>query len=404
MLENIVITDKVIVAFESQPEVTRIRCTKYRDLQFRFNTDRSKGSWLIHCHNAWRKVGAWPTVKTKDIRALLPSLLLTMNTGGKAAITSTEFNSVSDLLLWYGERMEDNSNLSIQRLMDIKSALKCHLLPRIGHLTINDVNLNFLDKNLIWPSQKILAKATVIKHFAILKAAFKDAFDLQIISTNQLASFKISDFGEFQTPPKEGRIKPKQVKTILADVIEQPVTTYMITTIMITLGTRLGETRKARWDQIHLDDTPEWNIPAKNTKNGKAFDIKLPEKLAETLRQWKKYQKVRHYKGPYLFPDNAERKGLTANQATGLFRAFSGGLWSSHDLRKVARNCWSNQKVDYMVGERMLNHSLGKVAETYLDSSAGSLRLEALERHVIWIETQHPNHFDFQSNFTCSRG
>lgn len=404
MLENTVITDKVIFTFEDQPEVTRIRCTKYRELQFRFNTNRSKGSWLIHSRNTWRKVGAWPTVKTKDIRSSLPSLLLTLNTGGKAAITSTEFTSVGDLLVWYGERMEDNSNLSDQRLKDIKSALKCHLLPRVGHLGINDVSLNTLDKSLIWPSQKILAKATVIKHFAILKAAFKDAFDLQIISTNQLASFKISDFGEFQTPPKEGRIKPKQVKAILADVIKQPAITYMITTIMITLGTRLGETRKARWDQIHLDDTPEWNIPAKNTKNGKAFDIKLPEKLAELLRQWKIYQTNRRYKGVYLFPDNAERKELNANQATGLFKAFSGGLWSSHDLRKVARNCWSNQKVDFMVGERMLNHSLGKVAETYLDSSAGALRLEALEKHVIWIEAQHPNHFDFKSKYSYSRG
>ena len=397
MLKNSIITDKVIFAFESQPEVTRIRCTKYSELQFRFNKNRNKGSWFVYSRSTWRKVGAWPTVKTKDIRALLPSLLLTLSTGGKVTITSTEFNSIGDLLLWYGERMEDNSNLSDQRLKDIKSALKCHLLPRLGNLAIDDTTLKLLDKNLIWPSQKSLAKSTVIKHFAILKAAFKDAYDLQIINSNQLASFKISDFGEFQTPPKEGRIKPKQVKAILTDVIDQPVTTYMITTIMITLGTRLGETRKARWDQIHLDDTPEWNIPAKNTKNRKAFDIKLPKKLAETLRQWKSYQKSRHYKGGYLFPDNGERKELNANQATGLFRAFSGGLWSSHDLRKVARNCWSNQKVDFMVGERMLNHSLGKVAETYLDSSAGTLRLEALEKHVVWIEAQQPNYFDLKS-------
>ena len=44
----------------------------------------------------------------------------------------------------------------------------------------------------------------------------------------------------------------------------------------------------------------------------------------------------------------------------------------------------------------MLNHSLGKVAETYLDSAASSLRLEALEKHVAWLEVQHPNHFDFK--------
>ena len=351
MLKNSVITDKVIIAFEGQPEVSRIRCTKYRELQFRFNANRSKGSWLVYSRNSWRKVGAWPTVKTKDIRNLLPNLLMTLNTGGKGSITSTAFKSIGDLLSWYGERMESNSNLSEQRLKDIKSALKCHLMPRLGFLSINEISLNSLDKHFIWPSQKVLAKATVIKHFSILKAAFKDAYDLQIISSNQLASFKISDFGEFQTPPKEGKIKPKQVKAILLDVMKQPPTMYMITTIMITIGTRLGETRKARWSQLHLDDTPEWNIPAKNTKNGKAFDIKLPEKLAEILRRWKQYQNNRHYKGDYLFPNRLERKEIESTKAIELFRAFSCGLWSSHDLRKVARNCWANQGVDYMVGE-----------------------------------------------------
>jgi integrase len=399
MLENLVITDKVIIVFKDKPMTTRLRCTKYKELQFRFNTNREKGGWYVYSCNTWRKVGSWPTIKTKDIRAALPDLLVTMNIGKNSALIHAEFQYISDLLVWYGKRMEDNRNLSEQRLKDIKSALKCHLLPKVGRLSIDDISLSTLDKNLIWPSQKILAKATVIKHFSILKAAFKDAFDLKLINSNQLASFKISDFGEFQTPPKESKVKPKQVKAILEEVIHQRPITYMITTIMITLGTRLGETRKAKWSQLHLDDTPEWNIPAKNTKNGKAFDIKLPEKLAGVLIEWKKHQRNRGVKSDYLFPDRLGRQEIGTAQATELFRSFSGGKWSSHDLRKVARNCWANQGVDYMVGERMLNHSLGKVAETYLDSAAGLLRLKALDKHVVWIEAQHNKHFDFNVHY-----
>lgn len=399
MLKNLIITDKVINTLKGESLVTRLRCTKYRELQFRFNADRNKGGWYIYYRNTWLKVGSWPTVKTKDIRAALPQLLMKISTGSSDTLLRAEFQSISELLLWYGKRMEDSRNLSEQRLKDIKSALKCHLLPRVGQLSINDISLSTLDKNLIWPSQKILAKATVIKHFSILKAAFKDAYDLKLIDNNQLASFKISDFGEFQTPPKESKVKPKQVKEILERVIKESPTTYMITTIMITLGTRLGETRKARWSQLHLDDTPEWNIPAKNTKNGKAFDIKLPGKLANVLIEWKKHQLRRGDKSDHLFPDRLGRKEISTAQATDIFRAFSSGKWSSHDLRKVARNCWANQGVDYMVGERMLNHSLGKVAETYLDSAASLLRLEALDKHVEWLETLHTKHFDFEAHY-----
>ena len=397
MLKNNLISDKVIITFENQPEITRIRCTKNSELQFRYGKNRSKGSWYLYCHSKWNKVGSWPTVKTKDIRASLPSLLLTLRTQGKATATSGNFISVGDLLEWYGERTKDNANLSEQRLKDIKSALKCHLIPKAAHLLINDIDLNSLDKALIWPSQKVLKKATVSKHFAILKAAFKDAHDLKIINTNKLAGFKISDFGEFQTPPKQGQIKPKQVKTILAEVIEQPPKLYMITTIMLTLGTRIGETRKAQWSQLHLDSTPEWNIPAKNTKTGKPLDIKLPEKLAELLSQWKRYQVTKHYKGDYLFPDRRGLKEIATGEISALFRAFSGGSWTSHDLRKVARVCWSEQGVDFAIGERMLNHSLGKVAETYLDSNGvGEQKLTALENHVKWLEEQHNNHFDIE--------
>ena len=49
-----------------------------------------------------------------------------------------------------------------------------------------------------------------------------------------------------------------------------------------------------------------------------------------------------------------------------MFRSVSGGKWSSHDLRKLMRDCLADLGVDFFIGERLINHSLGKVSETYL--------------------------------------
>lgn len=396
MLKNIIITDKTIMAYQAKVEVTELRCEKYKELKIRFHKNRTKASWVVWYKSAWLKVGNYPTVKTKDIRAALPDLLMRLHTNKRAKVSSEEFKTVSDLLKWYQKRMTDNANMSKQRIKDIKSAVKCHLMPKLGDALVYDLTLAVLDKRLIWVSQKELAPSTVLKHFAMLKAAYKDAYDLQIIKENPLATIKLGDFGSFKINPKEGQIKPKMVKELLECVIEQKPIAYVMTMVMLTLGNRLGETRSAKWQDIHLNNDPEWNIPARTTKTKKGHDIKLPEQLAELLRKWKAYQAKRHYKGGYVFPNAAENGEISSNEASALFRVFSKKKWASHDLRKCARTCWLEQGVDYAIGEKMVNHSLGKLGETYTNiGETAKLRHKGLINHANWLVEQCNICFNF---------
>jgi len=162
---------------------------------------------------------------------------------------------------------------------------------------------------------------------------------------------------------------------------------------MLTLGTRIGETRRAKWSCFNLSNNPVWVIPATDTKNKKPHTIYLPSEVADLLREWKDYQVSRYYKGPYLFPDRKDKSPMESIEASQLFKHLSEGQWTSHDLRKCARICWAENGVDYMVAERMLNHELNKIAEAYLDTKVKTLHLEALQDHVQWLLKQNKNCF-----------
>ena len=341
-------------------------------------------------------MGDYPYVKTKDARAALPEVLIRLQNNLNTKLNSSAFHSVSDLLKWYSARMNENANMSEQRKKDIASALKCHLLPKIGKIPINKLDLEALDKNLIWVGQKQLANSTLLKHLAILKAAFKDAQDLRMIDANPMVGVTLSSFGEFRIKPKEGKIKPRMVKDLLISICKQPPKTYVLSMLLLTLGTRIGETRRARWQHFYLNDDPEWVIPSKITKTKKEHTIKLPPEIVNLLKQYRAWQLKRKYKGDIVFLDSQEKGELKQDDAYKLIKITSKGKWSSHDLRKAARNCWTMQGVDYFVGEKMLNHSLSKVSETYTNDDVHERRLEALVKHVSWLQGQYAECFNFE--------
>ncbi|MGR6453097.1 hypothetical protein ACU5P1_14575 [Pseudomonas plecoglossicida] len=77
---------------------------------------------------------------------------------------------------------------------------------------------------------------------------------------------------------------------------------------------------------------------------------------------------------------------MSASQAASVFRRLASREWSSHDLRKVARTAWLDMGVDGFTGEMLLNHSLGKVADTYIKTKGNGLRRESLEQWHNWLD------------------
>jgi hypothetical protein len=77
---------------------------------------------------------------------------------------------------------------------------------------------------------------------------------------------------------------------------------------------------------------------------------------------------------------------LSDNQASAVFTRLGQGAWTSHDLRKVARTAWTDLGVDGHIGEMLLNHSLGKIASTYINTQAKEQRRLALVKWHNWLD------------------
>src|SRR5690606_2511985 len=71
---------------------------------------------------------------------------------------------------------------------------------------------------------------------------------------------------------------------------------------------------------------------------------------------------------------------LVETSAHALMREVSGRQWTSHDLRKLMRSSLADIGIDHMVGELLINHTLGVTTETYLTRDVMARRREALER------------------------
>ena len=82
-----------------------------------------------------------------------------------------------------------------------------------------------------------------------------------MIESNPLAGMKITDFGGFVAKPKDTSLQPYIVQPLLDELEEQKPIIQMIVFLMITLGTRIGETRKAKWANISLGEKAVWVIP-----------------------------------------------------------------------------------------------------------------------------------------------
>jgi hypothetical protein len=103
------------------------------------------------------------------------------------------------------------------------------------------------------------------------------------------------------------------------------------------------------------------------------------------LRRYRDRQIAQGYEGPFLFPSR-RGKPLSDNQASAVFTRLGQGAWTSHDLRKVARTAWTDLGVDGHIGEMLLNHSLGKIASTYINTQAKEQRRLALVKWHNWLD------------------
>ena len=344
----------------------------------RIHANRETASWYLVSYKGGKtkrtKLANWPDLTTKQVLAQKHELIGKLAQGDTP--TLNDWQTVGELLTWYCDRALSDRSLSKKRKLNIKSSINKHLIPCLGNEPINDLAEAVLDNELIWPLQSRYALSTVKQHFALMKVAFKQAKKLKRLAVDPMASMVFSDFIDAEIKAKPGKLKAADLPLLLSRVSDAKSTHEIFIMLMLGHGTRIGETRQIRWDYID-GITNRLTLPAEITKTGTELVIPLTPWMVSKLHQYK-HQQQQHYRGPYLFPNPSKRGPMTEAMANDWVKIVSGGKWTAHDLRKLARSCWADLGVDYMVAERLLNHALSKLDQAYIHTYVEQQKREAL--------------------------
>lgn len=365
--------------------VVLLRDPRHPGLYFRFTEDRPRGTWYLVVSKQWHKIGTYPDQSAKMVMASLPEVRQRLQNEGKAAVSG--WQTVGDLLEWFADRVERTRNLSKSRRATAKSAIARHLRPRIGGMPIAGVSHSALDNQLIWPMQERLSLEYVRLVFGLLIDAFRKAHALGLVGRNPMAGIKFSDFTKAKIKARPGRLREVHLEDLLnqlADLIVDEPADAMLALLMLCHGNRLGETRQAQWPHIALA-IRNWHLPAENTKTRTEHSLPLTEQVCALLTWYREVQRANGYTGQYLFPGKSG-KCLSEKQASEVFTRLGQGEWTSHDLRKLARTCWAEQGIDFLIGELLINHAMGHNVQAYIQTTAEERKRAALKQWHAFLD------------------
>lgn len=291
--------------------------------------------------------------------------------------------TVGEVIRWWLSRMEADRGKSEKYRRNMASLARRHLIPALGRVAVRKLDRVVLDDRLVFPmmAQKGLKAGTVQQALQALRQAFRLAAAQGRIAEDPMKGTSLRDFFSGTLSPKPARLSRVDLPGLvehLVEVFNEDPTRGMLPLMMLAHGTRIGETLRTQWCHISLEEQV-WVIPAANQKSRREHVLPLTRQVLGLLARYKQALPAPRLRSAWVFSVRGGGR-LADTSASAIFREISSRQWSSHDLRKLMRSSLADIGIDYMVGERLLNHSLGVTAETYLTRDALEQRREALER------------------------
>ncbi len=379
---TIKLSDTVIKRHAADDQVYQLKDPRH-NLYLRFHKSRIKATWYFvkYAKNKaiWHNLGPWPTITAKAMLAQLPDLAaqLAVKHDDKS-IGFGEFVTVGQLLDWYLRRSQSLADLSKTRKRAIKSYINKHLKPRLGDFNIESLSKFLIDQHLMQPLQVKYKPSYLDSIFSLLKAVFNQAAKLELLKYNPLSAYNFKDFISATIQPKPTAIRTDQLKSLTKQLSKGEVVHQALAIMMLLHGTRIGETRRTKWQELNLQER-YWFIPAAHTKSKVEHRLPLTDQAAGFLTAYKAYQVEHGYDGAFLFPAN--RQAISENQANDRIQAISNKQWTSHSLRKVASSTLLDLGVQDFVRDIILNHALSKLHKAYIHTYVETQVKEALN---IW--------------------
>lgn len=370
-------------------EIRQISDTRY-PIKFRYSTGRLKGSWYVVVHKQgkaiWRKVGSYPALTTDKLIKRLPDIMAEMAVNPNSnAVTAGRFETVADLMHWYIDRCQSSRHLTDRRRNAVSSIAKKHVIEKMGSTRISGIDHAAIDERLIIPMQAAGYSLSYIRQvYDIFRLSINQAHKLRLIEYNPIGGFKFTDFITASIKPKDSKLRSHNLPRLLQQLENASNhEAKMLAVMMLLHGTRIGETHRIRWDWMDWGDRA-MVIPAEFTKTKQTHRIPLTDPAVAILKRYRHEQEYNQYTGVYLFP-NHRGESITSKRAGELVQLVSEKEWTAHDLRKLARSCWMDLGIDYMVCELLLNHKMRKLDQTYIHTHAENQKRLALDKYHAWL-------------------
>ena len=290
-----------------------------------------------------------------------------------------ELRTTGDVLLWWLRRVEQKYPANSDYRKNVISMARVNILPALGKVAIKKLDRRAVDDKLLWRmSAKGLVSSTQQKAVQVLRRSFAAAEKAGRLKVNPMASIVFSDFDHppiKSKPAALSRIDLPPLVAQLSEAFDKDPVTGLLPLMMLAHGTRISETLKATWSQISRAER-FWVIPA--NKSSRLHELPLTPQVLALLARYRAALPDARARTDWVFPVRGGGR-LASTTASARFKVISGGKWRSHDLRKLMRASLAELGVDHFIGERLVNHSLGKTAETYLTRDVGRRCREALE-------------------------
>ena len=382
------ISDAQIKKHLRDPRVRQLkdeRCSLY----LKFNKARTGGTWVLmeykNGSQFGHRIGKYPATQAKHIMELVSITSLKMARGEETG--GDTFRFTSDLLDWYLEREQRNRTVKAARLANVKSMIEKHLVPAFLEVPVQRVDHDLIDKKLIQPVLDAGYSVSYLSAmFTVFKSAYTNARRLKKIGSNPMAELNFCDFIHKPRTVKGCRLSVDAVQGVLQGLDEQKPPVRMLIMMMLCHGSRVGETRKARWSNISLI-RKQWFIPKEDTKADREVTYPLTDHMVELLRSYRAWQTGLGYEGDCLFPVSRwTNKPAYSGMASEWVRKVSQRAWSAHDLRKIARTIWADLGIDYLVSEMLLNHAKGKLDKAYIHTPIELQKQQALQTYHEWLK------------------
>lgn len=290
-----------------------------------------------------------------------------------------EMRTVGDVVGWWLRRVEQKFPADSKYRQNVISMATRNVLPALGRVSIKKLDRRVVDDKLIWRMGGEGKKAgTQQKAIQVLRRAFATAEKTGRIKLNPMASITFKDFDSApikSKPAALSRIDLPPLVAQLSEAFDKDPVNGLLPLMMLAHGTRITETIRATWSHISRAEQ-FWVIPA--NKSSRLHEIPLTPQVLALLARYREALPDARARTDWLFPVRGGNR-LSSTRASAMFRSISGRKWCSHDLRKLMRASLSELGVDHFIAERLINHSLGKTAETYLTRDVAGRCREALE-------------------------